>query len=129
MLSSLSKATLPKEFHSFRKFTKLNHITFSALDNCLADSTLHNIVDKYRSKQDGRGAWLEIDIYQLGEGCEETCASNAWDELNSLKLTSSTPGGAETFLNKWNAAIKRLEDLDDGTGNISGPQSSWKAPC
>ena len=57
-------------------------------------------------------------MYQRGEGCEDTCTSNDWDELSTLNPKPNFPGGIEAFLNKWNEAIQALEDLDRRSGRI-----------
>ena len=103
---------------AYFKYLKLNRKTFSALDYGLSDSTLWNIVERFRDNEDGRGAFLALDLHQRGQGCEETCATNAFDELLNLSLTPHFPGGAEAFVNKWDNAIRKLEDLDGGSKRI-----------
>ena len=67
---------------------------------------------------DGRGAYLHLDKHQRGQGCKETCATNAFNELHLLKLTPQFPGGAEAFVNLWDDTISKLEELDNGTNQI-----------
>ena len=57
-------------------------------------------------------AFIEVDTYQKGQGSNEVCTANAWDELNNLKLTSVYPGGVETFLAKWEDALDKLQDVN-----------------
>ena len=75
-------------------------MTFSALDYGTSDSIILHNVNKHCATKDGRAAFLEIDAYQQGQGSDEVCTSNAWAQLNKLKLTPVYPGGAETFLAK-----------------------------
>ena len=93
-------------------YVKLNQMTFSALNYGTADSIIRHKVNKYQATKDGRAAFLEIDTYQKGQGSEEVCASNAWAELNKLKLTNVYPGGAEAFLAKWEDALDKLRDVN-----------------
>ena len=67
---------------------------------------------------DGREAFLHLDRHQRGQGCEETCATNAFEELQALRLTPQYPGGAEQLVNNWDDSIIKLEELDNGTGQI-----------
>ena len=105
------------------RYLKLNRKTFSAIDYGTSDSTLWNVVEKFRATQDGRQAFLALDLHQRGQGCEETCATNAFDELLGLRLTPNFPGGAEAFVNKWDETIRKLEDLDQGAHKIR--PSEW----
>ena len=81
------------------RYVKLNSKTFSAIDAGTSGGTLWSIVNKYRATLDGRGAFLHLDKHQRGQGCEETCANNAFEELQALRLTPQFPGEAEAFVN------------------------------
>ena len=109
---------------AYERYLKLNKKTFSALDHALAGSTLWTITERFRDTEDGLGAWLALENCQKGEGCEETCATNALDDLRDLKLTPNYPGGAEAFISKWDEIIQTLEELNRGTKN----PSEWKKP-
>ena len=96
----------------YATYLKLNHMTFSALDYGTADSIICHKVNKHHTNKDGRAAFLEIDAYQQGQGSDEVCASNAWAQLNRLKLTPVYPGGAEAFLAKWEDVLDKLRDVN-----------------
>ena len=66
-------------------------------------------------------AWLALEKQQKGKGCEETCATNALDDLKDLKLTTNYPGGAETSINKWDKIIQTLEELENSIQNYFKP--------
>ena len=59
---------------------------------------------------DGHAAFLYIDLYQQGQGCDHICAAAAYDELKALNLTSG--GSAEIFVNKWDKIITKIKELD-----------------
>ena len=104
-----SRRNEPQEY---AKYLKMNQTTFSALDYGTTDSIIRHKVNRFRADKDGRAAFLEIDTYQRGQGSEEVCASNAWDELSNMKLTSVYPGGMGTFLAKWEDAVDKLRDVN-----------------
>ena len=93
-------------------YAKLNHMTFSTLDYGTSDSIIRHKVNKHHATKDGRATFLEIDTYQQGQGSDEVCASNAGAQLNKLKLTPVYPGGAETFLAKWEDTLDNLRDVN-----------------
>ena len=64
-------------------------------------------------QKDGRAAFLDIDTYQRGQGSEEQCATNAWDELMQTKLTPNSPGGVEQFLAQWEDIMSKLRDIKE----------------
>ena len=68
-------------------------MAFSALDYGTSDSIIWHKVNKHHATKDERAAFLEIDTYQQGQGSDEVCASNAWAQLNKLKLNPVYPGG------------------------------------
>ena len=43
-------------------------------------------------------------------GCDQICATAAYDELKALKLSPN--GSAEIFVNKWDEVITKMKDLD-----------------
>lgn len=96
---------------AYSAYKQLNEMTFAALQFGTADSIVRSKLEPFRSAKDGRGAYLALDKYQKGQGSEETCATNAYTDLTSLRLTSNFPGGVETFLAKWDEAIIKLEEL------------------
>ena len=89
----------------------LNEAIFVALDNGTADSIVRSRVQKYRDTKDGREAFLDLDAYQKGQGCEETCATTAIERLHAMRLTPNYPGGSETFLAKWDEYIEELREI------------------
>ena len=97
--------------NEYAQYKALNEIAFSALDFGLCNSIIKHKVDAYRKTRDGRAAFLDIDAYQTGQGSEEQCASNAWEELMKLHLTPNTPGGVERFLSQWDETISKLRDI------------------
>ena len=67
-------------------------MTFSSLDYGTSDSIIRHKVNKHCTTKNGRAEFLKIDTYQQGKGSDEVCASNAWAQLNKLKLIQSTQG-------------------------------------
>ena len=77
------------------------------------NETLRSKVSKYWSVKDGRGALFELDLYQTSQGSFEASATDAWEKLNGLQLTSTySRGGTEVFFRQWDEAIKRLKDVN-----------------
>ena len=103
-----NRSTNPAEY---AQYLDLNAKTFCAINYGTSESTLRSKVSKHRATKDGRGAFLELDAYQKGQGSEETCAEDAWGRLNKLKLTPLYSGGVEKFLGDWDDVAEDLQDV------------------
>ena len=77
----------------------------------MVESILLGIIEKYRLTQGFIYDFLDIDVYHKFQGSKETCATNTWDKLTSLRLTDQFPGGPESFINQWYEGIEELRYL------------------
>ena len=55
--------------------------------------------------------FLDIDAYHKGQGWEETCSTNAWDNLTTLRITAQFSGGVEAFINQWDEGLEEVIEL------------------
>ena len=66
-------------------------------------------MDKYRYNIDVGVSLIALDRYQIGQGCEETCDKNAFEEMTSISIPPGYTTLSEAFFNKWNSIIINLE--------------------
>ena len=55
--------------------------------------------------------FLDIDDCQKVQVPKETCDTNAWYNITSLKLTVQFPGTGEALINQWDEYIDGLRYL------------------
>ena len=79
----------------YSKYETGNDLVFSRLDLELVEIILCLIVENHIIIKDVRYVFLDIDAYQRSQGSEKTCATNAWDELTSLRITDQFRGGGK----------------------------------
>ena len=83
------------------------------------DIPLWIIVEKYREKMGCRGALISLYRHHRVQGCEETCATNYFEDITVISLTTGYPEWAEEFFNKWKSIIMKLKELYGGSGKIN----------
>jgi len=83
----------------------------SILEFSLAESTALSRVKRYASTMDRRSAWMKLDKWYEGQGSQETLAKAALEVLATHKLTTTSHGRAELFMEKFETALRDLEDM------------------
>ena len=103
--------SVPTDTTSIEYVDYIQHNSFlqSILVFSLAKSTALSKVKPFTDTQDGRSAWKELDEWYEGLGSQETVAKKALEIIASHKLTSSSYGGADLYMEKFENA---LQDLD-----------------
>ena len=93
------------------KFIRENAFLQSALTFALAKSTTISKVNQNEDAGDGRRSWLDLVDWYEDQGSEETIATNTIAVINNHKLTPTSHGGAENFLEKFQQALLDLDIL------------------
>lgn len=95
----------------YANYIKHNSFLQSILVFSLAKSTALSKVKPFTDAQDGRKAWKELDEWYEGLGSQETVAKKALEIIASHKLTSSSYGGADLYMEKFENALQDLEAM------------------
>ena len=75
-------------------------------------------MEKHRLPKDNRSVFIDINAYQKGRGSEGTCATNAWDKLTFLNLTTQFTGVTEDCIKQWCEGIEELRDMGQKFNNF-----------
>ena len=90
-----------------------NEFLYSALEYSTAEGTANTKVEKFKETEDGREAYLHlVDWYESG-GQKESLAIRAAEKIDDLKLTRNTVGGAEKYINDFEAALMQSKDAGE----------------
>ena len=65
---------------------------------------------EFQATQDGRLAWLALRSYAEGQGSKDTIAHAAAHDIQNLRLTKDSVGGAEAYISKFDEALLNLEE-------------------
>ena len=96
----------------------LNHVEantflFSSLEYCTATGTANTKIEKFKEDKDGREAFLYlVNWYERG-GQKESLAIRAAQMIDDLKLSRNTVGGAEKYINDFEAALMKSCDAGE----------------
>ena len=93
------------------KFIRENAFQQSALTFALAKSTAISKINQNDNAGDGRRSWLDLVDWYEDQGSEETIATTAISVINNHKLTPTSHGGVENFLEKFQQALLDLDLL------------------
>ena len=63
---------------------------------------------KHRINKDVKDIFIDINDYQKDQGPKETCASDAWENINTLNINSKFTEGAEYFIDEWSESIEEI---------------------
>ena len=79
----------------YSKYNTYDDLLFRVINLWLVESIFCLIVENYRITKYGRAVFLDSNTHKQVQGSEKTCATNAWDELTSLRITDQFRGGGQ----------------------------------
>ncbi|MGH3053454.1 MAG: hypothetical protein ACRDL7_00575, partial [Gaiellaceae bacterium] len=101
---------VPASENEVRKYKMDNAFIYNALKKGFAKALNYDKIQKFKADQDGRSAWLAVKKWYTGQGVEGAVVQEAMRQLQFLKLRSSTFGGAETYITKFNEFLNVLSE-------------------
>ena len=97
----------------YKQTTNDNTFLYSVLEYSLAKSiAMSRIKRNYSKSKDGTSSWKELIKWYEGQGSTEILAKQALQVITTHKLTAKSYGGAELYMDKFENALKDLEDLE-----------------
>ena len=102
---------VPDKGDAYHIYDKRNSFLQSILEYSLTSGTALSRVTRFSSSGDGRSAWLSLRTWFEGQGSQEAIAKKALETITSHKLTESSNGGAEAFMEKFEGALQELDEI------------------
>lgn len=101
---------VPSNQELLERHRNANRFLVSGLLYSTAGGTAVTIVKKYSATQNGRLAWLTLPNWYEGQGSKNIIAHRTMKDLQTLKLTRDTIGGAEAYISKFEDSLVSLEE-------------------
>ena len=101
-----------EKFQSDDSYINDCHLLFSILKYACSTGLALPKVNQFKSSKDGYKAWNHLYDHYYGQGDVQEFANDCLERLLSLTLTSSSPGGMDTFLSDFETHLLELQDID-----------------
>ena len=104
--------TVPSRFSSeYESYDLANRFIYAALKYNTVSGTALTKILRYNEHKDGRAAWNALTDWYESQGSADNKAKHAMDDLQSYKLTATTPHGAEGYTSRLEKNIFDLHEL------------------
>ena len=109
-LSSWCNTSPPLTLMSLRSIRRQTGFCFQPCYILLLEALQPSRSRDIQANQDGRLAWLALGSYAEGQGSKDTIARAAAHDIQYLRLTKDSVGGAEAYISKFDEALLNLEE-------------------